>query len=144
MTDAATTITLAAIAAIWVGALVALIAINATGKATALNATQKPAAAKPQKDEYDLARERWIEHNERAREEGCRCGRPGEYARAMYGTIGGIPALIYSCAEHVNVNGWSRSGDGPWVPSGDFDEDSRWVGKPRRVGHCNDQGDNHE
>lgn len=48
--------------------------------------------------------------------------------------MGGVPAASYSCDEHVNVNGWTRVGDGPWIPSAEYDEAAlAWVNEPRAM-----------
>lgn len=72
---------------------------------------------------YHAARRRWLESNEAARLEGCRCGRPATRFEVHPGTIGGVPHLSWSCDEHVGVQAWTRSGDGPWVPHTEVDAD---------------------
>lgn len=66
--------------------------------------------------EFLRAADRWRAHNRRARAEGCKCGRPAIYVRNIFGTVGGVPHEVWTCAEHVNVGQWQKTGDGPWRP----------------------------
>lgn len=53
---------------------------------------------------------RWEATNERAREAGCKCGRPATQVR-WYG-----PSATWTCDEHVGVNSWSGTDRGTWLP----------------------------
>lgn len=63
----------------------------------------------PYPDSIDIreAEERWKKINQRSLDEGCRCGRPATHVRRVK-VVGRVPAEIWTCEEHVNVNGWSR------------------------------------
>lgn len=95
-----------------------------------LRATQPTPAV----SEEAAAAARWRVINDAARAAGCKCGAPATHVRYMHGTVGGVPAETHTCAEHVNVNGWSRAGAGPWVPTDDFSESAlKWVSPARPV-----------
>lgn len=81
--------------------------------------------------EAERAAERWREHNRVAREAGCKCGAPATHVRYGYGTVGGVPAEVWTCAAHINVNGWIGVGDGPWRPMEDFTPNElAWTSDP--------------
>ena len=69
--------------------------------------------------EEEAARRRWLIINANAKDAGCKCGRPGTHVRRYGGTLGGVPSEVWTCEEHQSVNGWSKVGDGPWVPTCD-------------------------
>ena len=91
-----------------------------------------PTPEQRRRDEYEAAADRGRAHNAAAKAAGCKCGRPATKVRRVFGTVGGVPCEIWSCDEHVNVNGWTRSGeDGAYVPGGDYTEaDLRWMSEP--------------
>lgn len=59
---------------------------------------------------------RWRQINADAKAAGCKCGRPATHVQFMVGTVGGVPAQIWSCEDHPNVNNWTRAPDGNWTP----------------------------
>lgn len=85
------------------------------------------------------AARRWRRHNMATRLDGCKCGATATYVRYVYGTIGGVPAELWTCETHVDVNHWAQRGPNEqgkytWVPAGDYDEAAlRWVSAPRRA-----------
>ncbi len=70
--------------------------------------------------EGELAAERWRKSNLEAKLQGCRCGAPATVVRRMRGTVGGVPAEIWSCEDHWRVNGWHMV-DGAYVPYANYD-----------------------
>jgi hypothetical protein len=71
--------------------------------------TPDPAAW--ERAEYKAASARWAERNQRAREAGCRCGRPATEVRYDHRNIGSVPVEFWTCTDHVDVEQW-RSQDG--------------------------------
>lgn len=67
--------------------------------------------------EAEKASRRWRRINKAARVIGCRCGRPATEVRYFDGFMGSAPHETWTCAEHVDVEVWTRSEDGPWVPA---------------------------
>ena len=71
--------------------------------------------------EEEKASERWTDHNHFAQLEGCKCGAAATHVRYGLGYAGAVAPAFYSCAEHRNVNSWTRysdtrSGTGSWIP----------------------------
>lgn len=62
--------------------------------------------------EYAAARDRWLRSNAERKAAGCRCGQPATYVRRFGGTVGGVPAEYWYCADHTNVNSWTSSDGG--------------------------------
>lgn len=89
--------------------------------------------------EEELAATRWRAHNARALVKGCcKCGKPATHVRSVFGTVGGVPAGIFTCADHVYVNvyvnGWSLNEDGEWIPSAEFTpSELAWISQPRPI-----------
>jgi hypothetical protein len=81
------------------------------------------------------ASRRWRRINEELRAAGCPCGRPATHVRrSVAGYAGSVPPEIWSCEEHINVNGWLHYTDGTMEPAGEFTvADIRWVGHPVRA-----------
>lgn len=78
----------------------------------------------------EAAAERWRRINAAAKAEGCKCGASATHVRYGHGTIGGVPSEHWSCAAHVNVNGWSYH-DGKWSPGSEYTEaDLMWLSRP--------------
>jgi hypothetical protein len=83
------------------------------------------AAPQPEQPTFEQeCRDRWLKINAETKAAGCRCGKPATHVRRFGGTVGGVASEVWSCEEHQNVNGWSRSGDS-WVPSSDFGPEHR-------------------
>lgn len=61
--------------------------------------------------QWQDATERWIQHNARKREKGCRCGKPGTRVHTIP-VMGAVPCEIWSCDEHYGVNAWVSSKEG--------------------------------
>ena len=81
------------------------------------------------------AERRWRRINEAKRAEGCPCGKPATHVRLCAGAVGSVPPEIWSCDEHVNVNGWAYSTRDPQRrPCAEFTTEAlRWVGPAVRV-----------
>jgi hypothetical protein len=67
------------------------------------------------------AERRWRRHNQQARAAGCRCGRPATRVRRIR-VAGEVPSEIWTCAEHVQVNGWIMEPGQPPQPGALFDD----------------------
>jgi len=81
--------------------------------------------------ETRAAERRFRASNQAAEVRGCRCGQPATHIRYGYGQVGRVPFEIYSCAEHVNVNGWHSSDGVCWTPTDDYDQAAlAWVSEP--------------
>lgn len=85
--------------------------------------------------EVRQAEERWLATNDDARAEarasGCKCGAPATHVRRLP-VMGGVPFEVWTCAAHVNVNGWRMNENGDSVPLGGeftFNRiEPRWAG----------------
>lgn len=69
-----------------------------------------------QRYEVRAAEQRWRARNREKRAAGCQCGAPATHVEYDHRNVGSIPVEFWTCAEHVGVAMWSRTGmDGPWV-----------------------------
>lgn len=67
--------------------------------------------------EAPAASNRWATINAEARATGCKCGQPATHVRRLPYVIGSVPAEIWTCEEHINVNSWHGRDDGTYVPN---------------------------
>jgi hypothetical protein len=76
-----------------------------------------------EKFEVKQAEARWENSNAAAKARGCPCGQPATFVRRLNGNVGSVPVEVWSCREHINVNGWvKQAGEEHYSPSADFDD----------------------